>query len=133
MRVKTSRRGFISFSVCAAVLIGLWLANQLAIERQAARSLPAPPGSVAFRDPHTGAFSAPPGGAVLQPQRERLEASLAARQGGIVESKARSRAGGVRVQLGGRFTSFLVARRDSSGHLVFDCTSAQGARLKGKE
>ena len=133
MRVVATRRVSVTFALCAAMLIGLWLASQRAIQRQVARTMPASPGSVAFRDPHTGAFSAPPGGAVLQPQSERLKAALAVRQGGIVESKARSRAGGVRVQLGGRFTSYLVARRDSLGHLVFDCASAQGARLRGKE
>jgi hypothetical protein len=77
----------------------------------------------AFKEPQSGRFVAPREGALTKPGQlllRRLDRS----QAGLVEERGETAAGGVRLDLRGRFASALVARRDASGHLTLECTSA---------
>jgi hypothetical protein len=77
----------------------------------------------AFKDPQSGRFVAPREGAFTGPGQLLLR-GLDRSQAGLVEQPGETAAGGVRLDLQGRFGSALVARRDAAGHLTLECATA---------
>jgi hypothetical protein len=70
-----------------------------------------------YRDPATGAFTAPPPGTALPPSPRSLDTSAQ----GLVETPGTSAAGGVTINLGGRFQSAVSATADNAGAVRTGC------------
>lgn len=79
----------------------------------------------AFKDPATGRWTVPgtdPPGATPPPALpEGLSRGPGTSGRGLIERPGRSRAGGVRLPLEGRFRRALIARKGADGKLVLGC------------
>jgi hypothetical protein len=125
MRSKP-RRNRLPLAAVAAGFYFLW-----ALAPPAGPGMPEPaaagqttaPAMTAFKDPATGRFVAPPAGAAAG-AGQLLPRVLDRSQAGLVEEPGETGAGGVRLDLQGRFASALVARRDEAGHLQLECATA---------
>ena len=131
---STHRRLLMQAALCAAVLV---FARAVAVAGesvagaasdtmedtriQGSRTADGPAGSAGmriYRDPATGEFTTPPAGATtLPPATGALDTSAE----GLVETPGTSSAGGVTINLGGRFQSTVSATADDAGTVTTRC------------
>ncbi len=79
-------------------------------------------GMRAYKDPVTGRFVEPPAGA---PERAMAtQAAVSTTAEGLTETAGQTPAGGVRLDLQGRFRSHAVATRDVEGRVKVHCLPA---------
>lgn len=104
-----------------------------AIDRLAERPSEEPPAArpaaalAAFKDPETGRFMAPPSGALRRRPGSAAGEDLDRSTAGLAEVPGETPAGGVRLPLGGRFRTRLVARRGEDGRLTLSCETGPEA------
>ncbi len=80
-----------------------------------------------YRDPATGEFTAPPAGAAAVPENAANGAALGTAPRALVEERGSSAAGGVTIDLQGRFRSSESATVDETGRIHTRChTDADG-------
>jgi hypothetical protein len=116
--LRSSLRVVLVIALAGSVLIGT---------RSAAADEANGAGMRVYRDPATGAFTAPPPGTALPPSARSLGTSAQ----GLVETPGTSAAGGVTINLGGRFQSAISATADDTGTVRTGChTDASAGAAK---
>lgn len=79
-------------------------------------------GMRAYKDPVTGRFGEPPAGA---PERAvAAEAAVSTSAESLTETPGQTPAGGVRLDLQGRFRSYSAATKDEEGRIKVHCLPA---------
>ncbi len=94
-----------------------------ALDGSAVAARASQPGMRVYRDPATGAFTAPPAGTTLPPATRALGAAAET----LVETPGPSDAGGVMIDLRGSFQSAITATVDDSGRVGTRCRSSTDA------
>jgi hypothetical protein len=79
-----------------------------------------------YRDPATGEFTAPPPGAAIAPDTAANAGALGTAPQALVEEPGSSAAGGVTIDLRGRFRSEESATVDESGRIHTRCHTDAG-------
>jgi len=130
----THRRLLMQAALCAAVLVfaravamagesvpGAASGTAEDTRIQGSRTADGPAGSAGmriYRDPATGEFTTPPPGAAILPPASR---ALGTSAEGLVETPGTGAAGGVTIDLGGRFRSAVSATADDAGAVTTHC------------
>ncbi len=85
-----------------------------------------------YRDPVTGARRSPPSAIPLEALDARQRNALSRSHVGLVEQASSSSAGGVHVDLQGRFRSAVVVRKQADGSLVTKCLEQLPHAMRGE-